>query len=290
MLQIALWTLSLVDAMQAVELDKLRKHPAAGVLRGAVLGGASGKQSAVLARGLSTQIDVVANISFSRLPRLEIAIMHGAANKETVIRLGASNTAVTNYSIMENTNIRAGDNPGEDFSLEVPPSSDHKAAEACIAGCKQHSDCVAWTYVRPKNSNKNGRCAIKGSKHLGMMVDQSTISGFMPGHEPQQPLPRPLPTVELDRTHSGELHERMGPAKSMPLTQATAASVTLRVLYDNSVLEIYDGSSVMSHRVYPMLPLGPVTLTLRVEQGESTVDAAVYNMGNAVTFSAPDNE
>jgi hypothetical protein len=69
-----------------------------------------------------------------------------------------------------------------------------------------------------------------------------------------------------------------------------AASVTLRVLYDNSVLEIYDGSSVMSHRVYPMLPLGPVTLTLRVEQGESTVDAAVYNMGNAVTFSAPDNE
>merc|ERR1712224_374923 len=54
-----------------------------------------------------------------------------------------------NYSIMENTNIRAGDNAGEDFELASPASSARMAAEICIAACEKYKDCEAWTFVRP---------------------------------------------------------------------------------------------------------------------------------------------
>ena len=64
--------------------------------------------------------------------------------------------------------------------------------------------------------------------------------------------------------------------------------ITLRILYDRSVLEIYDGTSAMSHRVYPSLPMDPVSVSLRSAGAvASVVDADVYEMANAVNFEGP---
>lgn len=89
---------------------------------------------------------------------------------------------------MENTNIRAGDNAGEDFRLDRPVASDHEAAEICIAACHKYKDCEAWTFVRPVDGRggEYGRCAIKGAKHQGAVPDYGCISGFMPGFEPKE--------------------------------------------------------------------------------------------------------
>ena len=289
------------------ELSLLRKQPASGSVRGHKL---TPGASITLASALSTQLDIVVNLTFSdahRLPEVSVVLMHGNGGAETAVSTSAPDVP-TNYSIMLNTNIVAGDNSKEDFHLKSKPASDAAAAAACIAGCRSYSDCVAWTYVRPAPKWPQGRCALKGKEHKNWAYDAQTISGYMPGFEPSAPLPTPTSsagTLVLDRSKTGGSGSHQPGSMALRVEDGdggnndgvynvgvgdgdSAKQITLRILYDHSVLEVYDGTSVMSHRVYPNLPMDPVSVVLRAGGAvASSVDADVYEMNNAVNFDGP---
>lgn len=196
-----------------------------------------------------------------------------------------------NYSIMEDTNIRAGDNVGEDFRLEGPAASDHVAAEICITACEKHEDCEAWTFVRPVDGRgeRYGRCALKGAKHKNAVPDSGCISGFMPGFEPKIPTKQTGGDCEVTVAGvGGEGQQQTGGGSfSVPFNERSPfdGSFQLRVLVDTSVVEVYAGDVKAPGRaIYTMMymPSDPSHTDVAVIGDASVgVSLEVHAMGSA---------
>ena len=177
-----------------------------------------------------------------------------------------------NWRYMPNTNLPGGDQPGADFVLASNHSwSDKAGSQECIDFCNRHSFCTGWTYVKTPKP----RCAIKGQAQVEPpKPDTNCISGYKRPHDFKWPA-----TVSVKCLGS------LSCDISMSLTPVTNGTVTLRILVDRSVVEVYDGVSAMSvpynGPADAVLPDNNMRLSVEAPQGLEHAGIYMWDMGSA---------
>jgi hypothetical protein len=142
-------------------------------------------------------------------------------------------------AFMNNTDIPHNDITKDDFPLSAN-TTDATGPPQCQQYCDAHNDCVGWVYVRPGHSGP--RCAIK-SAFDGTSTSSCCISGVK----------YPTPPTLILVINTSQVGDRTGSnVIKVPLPQLQGQRATLRVLADNSVVEVFaqDGQAVATTRVY----------------------------------------
>lgn len=128
------------------------------------------------------------------------------------------------------------DMPGDDYHVNNTFGPNQHDPHTCEAVCKADSKCKAWTFVPPGlQEPNNSRCCLKSS-----VPTPQPHTGMTSGAPGSQPSPAVANTAYLDGNKFA----------------VDGNALTLRVLIDHSVVEVYaeDGRAVATH---PFCPPGP---------------------------------
>eukprot|EP00045_Choanoeca_perplexa_P009911 m.98318 g.98318 ORF g.98318 m.98318 type:complete len:558 (+) comp15077_c0_seq1:108-1781(+) len=165
----------------------------------------------------------------------------------TRLTLSQSNTGLgcLNSSFLQNT-----DHPGDDLD-HITLTGANATAEHCLSLCCQRSGCVAMVFAHPQPGTQEDVCWLKSS-----ITSPKSLANVTSAVVASQ-----TTTLTLDTTRASSLPEAPGQVISMdvqgtPQVSAIADSgwsstVSLDIIIDNSIIEVFGGNRAMTTSVHP---------------------------------------
>eukprot|EP00051_Salpingoeca_urceolata_P009694 m.117784 g.117784 ORF g.117784 m.117784 type:complete len:629 (-) comp16412_c1_seq4:188-2074(-) len=233
-------------------------------------------QSTVVSSDVGPQVDILVNFSWP-------AAQGGRATVRFLGAEGGSSFAsvtagVLNASYLPGYNIPRGDIVADDFLLPRNETwGDRNGSAVCLAYCNAHPECSGYTFVRA-GFQHGPRCAIKN-------VSNSELPEPSPccvsGYAWSKPSPLPPATVSTSCTGAAVCSLETMPAHTSAAN--TTKTVTLRILVDRSIVEVYDAKSCLSTFVFVPVEALSSKLALIIDSDAGTVQTSVtvYTMGSA---------
>lgn len=252
-----------------IEYAKLRGDPIGAPLVAEPL--EPGAAPRVLGQG--RQFDIALNFTLgpTRMSTFGVTVFASAAGLVGV-QIGVTCTNGTEPRLLPGTDL-----PGDDYyNFGVDPSY---TPQECAAACVNDTRCKAWTLVEgigpPGGKYPPYRCCFKNAIPP-TNPNPKCVSGI--------PAAGPMCTLVVDTTGSGDVpnHTVSSPVATVaaPLLPEERV-VSLRVLGDRSIVEVFavSGRAVATATVYS--PAAHSTITLWAGTGDVTVSGEAYAMGCA---------